>query len=205
MIEFLKALFSSIFGNKSQSATTVTIPLEPKLNIPKEENKNMALPEGIKDLVTKQELLAVGDVPAPEHEANFEEYHTKINIFRNKTGIPMEPSSYYRSRERQIRIYKDLAARKLHPYPDGVFDESKIAWGSVHLLALAGDYGGKQANVIALKNWILVPENQAWCKENGYYFEDPAVTVDDAIAKGQNPWIHAQIRPPKSGNVVFKP
>ena len=169
----------------------------------------MSLPDGIKDLVTKKELLAAGDPVAPEHESNFTLFHTKINVLRNKTGIPMSPSSFYRSKDRQIKIYKDLAANKQHPFPDGIFDINKVPMGSCHLQALAGDFSDTKSNgyknVYALRDWVLTPENLLWCSNYGYYFEDFAVTIDAAIAANINPRIHVQVAPPLSGNVIFKP
>lgn len=146
--------------------------------------------------ITKQELLNAGDVVSSEHQGNFDLFREKINLFREKCGIVMIPTSYYRSKERQIRIYKEKAQKKEFPFANGIFDEKKVPMGSCHMKALACDFGGK--TVALLKEWVL--DNQDWCKENGFYFEDFAYTVSD-----NGGWIHIQVVPPASGKLFFKP
>lgn len=102
-------------------------------------------------MITKQELLNAGDLISVEHEGNFDLYYKKINIFREKCGIIMIPSSFYRSKERQIKIYKEKALKKEFPFTNGIYDEERVPMGSCHLKALACDFGGN--TVQQLKNW----------------------------------------------------
>jgi hypothetical protein len=144
-------------------------------------------------LITKEELLKVSDKEPPfELEANFEEFLIKINILRDRCGIPMTPTSYYRSINKQLEIYKSKARMRQFPFPDGVFDKSKVPLGSQHLYCCACDFGGKRTD--DLKRWIR--NHLPFCKTIGLYFEDFDSTRN---------WCHIQIRPPKSGLIIFKP
>ena len=118
--------------------------------------------------ITKSELEAKGGKVAPEHEQNFMNFWSRVNIFREQCGIPMIVSSYYRTREDQIRIYKKKAEMKQFPFENGIYDEKKVPFGSNHMLGLACDFSG--STVQRLKAWIL--ENISWCKDFGFYFED---------------------------------
>jgi len=142
--------------------------------------------------ITKQELLNAGDTVSAEYQENFDLFRAKINIFRDKCGIAMIPTSFFRSKERQLRIYKEKAQKKEFPFENGIFNEKKVPMGSCHMKALACDFGG--STVKKLKEWVF--NNLNWCKENGFYFEDFEYTPN---------WLHIQVVPPASGKTIFKP
>lgn len=90
-------------------------------------------------------------------------------------------SSCLRSRQSQIRIYKEK----------GITDESKIPFGSCHLTGEAVD--------------IADPDGKlgAWLKENKKKLEELGLYVEDL--KYTPGWCHLQIRAPKSGRRFFIP
>lgn len=147
--------------------------------------------------ITKQELLNVSDKMSEEYIENFNLFLNKINLFRDTCNIPMIPTSYFRSKDKQRQIYQNKAKKKEFPFTDGIYNESKVPFNSVHLKALGCDFGGK--TVKQLMEWIQ--NNLEWCKQNGFYFEDFNTTVINT----KSPWIHIQIVSPKSGKVIFKP
>lgn len=154
--------------------------------------------------ITKEELINAGDPIPEEYQDAFNQYFEKINIFRNKCGLPMSPTSYFRSKERQIRIYKDKAKKHEFPFENGIFDESKVPMGSSHMSGLACDFADANKK---LANWVL--DNIDWCKENGYYFENFGAdinTYQKNTKLDKTPtWLHIQIKPPKSGRTIFNP
>lgn len=154
--------------------------------------------------ITKEELINAGDPIPEEYQDAFNQYFEKINIFRNKCGLPMNPTSYFRSKERQIRIYKDKAKKHEFPFENGIFDESKVPMGSSHMSGLACDFADANKK---LANWVL--DNIDWCKENGYYFENFGAdinTYQKNTKLDKTPtWLHIQIKPPKSGRTIFNP
>lgn len=60
----------------------------------------------------------------PEIQANLTELLKKINKIRDLWSKPMSVNSGLRSKEDQIRVYKELAASRGQK-----FDEYKIPWG----------------------------------------------------------------------------
>lgn len=142
-------------------------------------------------MITKEELVRVSDRIEEEDDPKVEAFLEKINLFRNECGIPMVATSYYRSRARQLRIYRDKAAKKQFPFTDGVFDRKKVPMNSRHLYFDACDFADSNKK---LAKWVQ--GHLDWCKKNGFYFEDFDSTPT---------WIHIQTTPPRSGNTVFKP
>ncbi|GHV61229.1 hypothetical protein FACS1894195_1430 [Bacteroidia bacterium] len=143
-------------------------------------------------MVTFNELdkATSGGIPA-EFMLKTDNFMERINVFREKCDIPMVPTSYLRTRWRQIDIYKEKAAKKQFPFEDGVYDESKVPFKSRHLYGDACDFSDKDGKLAA---WVMA--NLVWCAQNDFYFEDPAYT------RG---WLHIQITPPLSGKTIFKP
>ena len=116
----------------------------------------------------------------------------------------MSPTSYFRSKERQLRIYREKAEKHEFPFEDGIFKESKVPMGSAHMSGLACDFADANKK---LANWVL--DNIDWCKDNGYYFENFGTDIDtyerDKKYDKTPQWIHIQILPPKSGRTIFNP
>lgn len=184
MIQFILDLFNRIFKkNKKQEVQVM------------EEKKY---------LITKEELESAGDPIPSEYQEAFEKFYEKINDFRNKCGISMVPTSYFRSKERQIRIYKNKAKNKEWPFTDGVYKESKVPLSSKHMTGLAADFADVDKK---LAKWVL--DNIEWCKENGFYFENFGANIDtfkaDPKMDKTPTWLHVQIIPPKSGRTIFNP
>ncbi|MBO7344503.1 MAG: hypothetical protein J6U92_00995 [Clostridia bacterium] len=90
-------------------------------------------------------------------------------------------SSCLRSRQSQIRIYKEK----------GITDESKIPFGSCHLTGDGVDIADPDGE---LQKWLK--KNVKKLEELGLYCEDFKYTPG---------WVHIQQRAPKSGNRFFIP
>lgn len=103
----------------------------------------------------------------------------KINMLRFKPARYF--SSCLRSRQSQIRIYKEK----------GITDESKIPFGSCHLTGDGVDIADPDG---ALQKWLK--KNVKKLEELGLYCEDFKYTPG---------WVHIQQRAPKSGNRFFIP
>lgn len=142
-------------------------------------------------MVTFEELAKVGDPIKGDDIKKTKFFLEKINKFRAKCGIPMIPTSYLRSSERQINIYRKKAENKQYPFLDGVFDMKKVPLSSKHLHCEACDFRDWDKR---LANWVKA--NVQWCAENGFYFENPDCT---------DGWLHIQITPPRSGKTIFNP
>lgn len=131
-------------------------------------------------MITREELvLASSDMPPEEC---LERAFKESNKFRSASGIPMIPTSFYRSKEHQIEIYRKK----------GITDINKIPMGSHHIKGNAIDFGGKRIDEV--KKWVL--DNQDYCREQGWYFEDFNYTKN---------WVHFQWYSPSSGKLFFKP
>lgn len=90
-------------------------------------------------------------------------------------------SSCLRSRQGQIRIYKEK----------GITDVSKIPFGSAHLTGEGVDIADPDHK---LQEWLK--KNELKLRVCGLYCEDFKYTPT---------WVHIQDRAPKSGNIFFIP
>lgn len=207
-MKWLWNLILRLFGNSTkpnekQEEIPTVIPVEEPKQEQKPMTENTTMSEK-KYLITKEELLAKSDPIEKEYEPAFEEFYEKINTFRNKCGISMSPTSYFRSKARQIRIYKEKAQKKEFPFENGIYDESKVPLGSKHMTGYACDFYDANKK---LAEWVL--ENIDWCRANGFYFENFGANIDtfkrDTKLDKTPTWLHVQIVPPKSGRVIFNP
>lgn len=139
------------------------------------------------NLIKESEILGkVARESIPEdHQKNLDELLEKINKIRYAWGKPMRVTSGYRSKEDQIRIYKDLAEQR-----GQTFDPNKIPWGSAHLKCAAVDISDPDGK---LYDWTH--ENKALMEEIGVWME----------VKDDQKRVHFQIYAPKSGNRWFNP
>ena len=187
ILQFIKLLFSN---KKTQITHTV--------EQPKEEKVEKKYP------ISKKELEKVSDPIEPEYQSAYEEFYEKINDFRNECGLSMTPTSYFRSKTRQIRIYKEKAQKKQFPFEDGIYDVSKVPLKSKHMSGYACDFADANKK---LAKWVF--EHLDWCKENGFYFENFGMNITtnkwDSRYDKTPTWLHIQIVPPKSGRTVFNP
>lgn len=139
-------------------------------------------------MITMQELLKDKKLEDQDSEIrnNLMELLAKINIIREKWGKPMTVTSGLRTKEDQIRIYKEKAQKE-----GKAFDENKIPMGSQHMFGAAVD--------------IYDPnkELQKWCLDNEKELEDVGLWMEDFSATPN--WSHFQIYPPKSGKRFFNP
>ena len=138
-------------------------------------------------MLQMRELLKTTDldsIPA-EHQANLAILLEKMNKVRELWAKPMTVTSGYRSKEDQIRIYKDLASQRGQK-----FDESKIPWGSQHLKGAACDISDPDYKLFD------------WCKANTAKLEEIGLWMEE---KDDQRRVHFQIYPPKSGNRFFNP
>lgn len=142
-------------------------------------------------MITFEELQAVSDPITGEDVKKAKAYLKKINEFRAECELPMVATSYFRSVDHQIEIYKRKAKNKQFPFANGKFDMNKVPLKSKHLFFEACDFKDIDKK---LAEWVK--SHLDWCKEHGFYFEDFDSTPS---------WIHIQITPPKSGKTVFKP
>lgn len=109
----------------------------------------------------------------------------KINQIRIIYNKPMVITSGVRTKEDQIRIYKEIADRN-----NKQFELSKVPMNSMHLIGAACD-------VLDLDGSLM-----KWCKNNSLLLEQIGLWIEDDVSQ---PRVHFQIYPPKSGNRFFKP
>lgn len=98
---------------------------------------------------------------SPEIQKNLQELLEKMNKIRGLWAKPMTITSGIRTKEDQIRIYKELAIQRHQ-----TFDESKIPWGSAHLKGAAVDISDPD---YSLYNWCQenvkdLEEIGLWCE-----------------------------------------
>lgn len=124
--------------------------------------------------ITKEEIL-MGRVKeselSSELKSNLEILLKKMNELRSKYGKPMKVTSGYRSREDQIRIYKDK----------GITDVSKIPMKSKHLYCQAVDISDPNKDL------------QKWCKQNESVLKEIGLWMEDFSATPN--WVHFQVVP----------
>lgn len=163
----IKRLLKMLFGTKKETITEVV------------------------QMITFEELQKVSDPIEGEYIDRTNIYLDKINVFRKECDIPMIATSFYRSKDHQIEIYKKKAKNKQFPFADGVFNLKKVPLKSKHLVCEACDFADADKRIA---RWVK--EHIEWCEENGFYFEDFDSTPT---------WAHIQITPPRSGKTIFKP
>jgi hypothetical protein len=182
ILEFLISIFSS---KKVEQKQPVQEPV-----LIKESPKVSEKPY----LITESEILkAVKKEDMPEdHQKNLEELLEKINKVRYAWAKPMRVTSGYRSKDDQIRIYKELneQRKKAAEKAGKPFVETATPWGSAHLKCAAVDISDPDGS---LYQWTR--DNEALMEEIGVWME-----VKDDQAR-----VHFQIYPPKSGNRWFSP
>lgn len=194
LINFILSLFS-----KKETSNTK----QEEVPVVQEKPQEEKMPEKVYK-ISKAELMAVSDPIPDSYQKAFTEFHEKINLFREKCGLSMVPTSYFRSKERQIRIYKQKAVKKEFPFQDGIYDEKKVPLSSKHMTGYAADFADANKK---LAHWVL--DNIDWCKQNGFYFENFGANIDtfkwDSKMDKTKTWLHVQIVPPKSGRIIFNP
>lgn len=144
-------------------------------------------------MITLAEILkgAKLEDQTDEVKANLAILLHRLNQVRTAYGKPMTSTSGLRTMEYHLGIYKKKAALKQHPFPDGVYDESKVPKKSRHLFGQADDIGDANRD---LQTWCLA--NEAKLEEIGLWCEDFSATPT---------WVHFQIVPPASGKRFFMP
>lgn len=138
-------------------------------------------------LITEKELLKnyKRENMPEDHQKNLDELLEKINKVRYAYNKPMSPTSGYRSKEDQIRIYKELAVKRKKE-----FKESDIPWGSAHLKGAAVDISDPKG------------ELDQWCHDNEDKLAEIGLWMEE---KDDQARVHFQIYPPASGKRWFKP
>ena len=132
-------------------------------------------------MISYNELLSghvLSDVPI-EYQHNLEDLKTRINVVREKRGIPMIVTSGFRSMQDHLRIYRSM----------GVPDD-KIPMNSWHLKGAAVDISDPDGSLMQ------------WCRDNVPLLEEVGLWIEDDTSVKR---VHFQIFPPKSGNRFFKP
>jgi uncharacterized protein YcbK (DUF882 family) len=147
---------------------------EAKVTSAKNPEYKITLKEFLKDRI-KWENIEI------DIQKNIEETLEKINKVRNKYNKGMTVTSGLRTKNDQIRIYKEK----------GITDISKIPMSSRHL-------SGEAIDIFDPKK-----ELQKWCKENEKFLEEIGLWMEDFSATPN--WCHFQTKPPKSGKRWFLP
>lgn len=135
----------------------------------------------LKELIGNTKL---SDIPQ-SHKNNLDTLLQKINVIRKEFNKPMLVTSGYRSEADHIRIYKELAEKRKQ-----TFDKNKIPWGSQHLKGAAVDISDPDGKLFD------------WCKANEKLLETTGLWLEE---KDDQPRVHFQIFPPKSGKRFFYP
>jgi len=139
-------------------------------------------------MISEKELLSgqceLKDL-SPELQANFAILLERINKVRAAWNKPMRVTSGVRTMEHHLQVYKDLAKQR------GVaYDESQVPKLSKHLFAQAVDIYDKDGSLFQ------------WCKDNEKLLEEIGLWMEEA---DDQPRVHFQIVPPRSGRRFFKP
>lgn len=124
------------------------------------------------------ELNPRGYLVTPEIEANMYELIVRVSAVRELFGRPMVVTSGLRSREDQERIYRNAKS---------------VPYGSMHLIGAAVDIADRDKT---LAGFVTSKDGLKLLEDVGLWIEDPSYT---------HSWVHFQIKPPKSGNRIFKP
>lgn len=135
------------------------------------------MPISLEDLNPKKFLIS------KEQKSRLLLLASKLTTLEDAFGSLFKITSGFRSREDQICIY----------HAKGIFDESKIPFGSQHLLGNAADIYDPRGT---LKAFLLTDKAALVYTNLGLYFED--------FAYAKN-WVHIQQVAPSSGRRFFIP
>lgn len=110
----------------------------------------------------------------PKKLASCKDLLRRVNIIRVAYAKAMFSTSGVRTWSEHIRIYKDLAAKKQHPFPDGIFDEAKVPKKSKHLDVVEDCAAVDIADPGQLiKKWLktsagakVMDEADVWCEDD---------------------------------------
>ena len=128
----------------------------------------MTLKEIIGSSITEDKLN-------PKKLEQCKDLQRRVNIIREAYGKPMNSNSGVRTWADHIRIYKDLATQKRHPFINGIFDETKVPKLSKHLETVLDCAAVDIADPGQLiKKWLKeTPEGRAaldkadlWCEDD---------------------------------------
>ncbi len=131
-------------------------------------------------MIKKSDLIAASRTKTIPNDLiqNMNDYINRINMFESLCNLPILHTSFYRSANDQIEIYK---SRGINNPP----------MQSQHMYCRAGDIADNNGK---LKQWII---NNIWAlKQCGFWCEDFKATPT---------WVHFQTVPPKSGKRFFLP
>ena len=136
--------------------------------------------------MTLKEIICAPIAPEnldPDKLEQCKDLTDKVNIIRAAWGKAMSTSSGVRTWADHIRIYKELATKKRHPFVDGIFKEELVPKKSKHLEIVkdcaAVDVPDKG---LLLTKWLQeTPEGQAALEEADLYCE-----------LGNVDWVHFQ-------------
>jgi uncharacterized protein YcbK (DUF882 family) len=138
-------------------------------------------------MITLDELLCGHEFfeQTPEVQANLLNTVLAMNVVRAAYGKPMVRTSGLRTIADHLRVYRELAAKR-----GAKFDESKVPMGSKHLTGQAIDISDPDGSLMD------------WCLANVTVLEDAKVWLEE---RDEQPRVHFQTVPPKSGKRFFKP
>lgn len=129
-------------------------------------------------MMTLKEIIHANIDPKnldPKKLAQCEDLLRRVNIIRKAWAKAMYSSSGVRTWADHIRIYKDLAKKKQHPFKDGIFDEAKVPKFSKHL-EIVTDCAA--VDILdpgqAIKKWLkdteagrkVMEEADVWCEDD---------------------------------------
>jgi hypothetical protein len=139
------------------------------------------------NVLTLKELLSGNDLKDQpiEIQDNLNILLDKMNKVRVAYDKAMIVTSGLRSLDHHIQVYKDLAKQRKVP-----FDQSKVPMKSNHLFGRAVDIQDSDGKLYQ------------WCQDNVKLLEEIGLWME--VADDQ-PRVHFQIVPPKSGNRFFNP
>lgn len=145
---------------------------------------------------TMQELLRKSGVKFEDldtgRQANALEFMERLNDLGQYYPKSATVSSFYRTPEKQIEIYKEKALLKQSPFSDGVFNERKVPMNSAHIWCLAVDLIDPAGEI---DKWLM-GDGRMHLERLCLYVEHAQYTPG---------WSHIQYRRPGSGDRFFKP
>lgn len=137
--------------------------------------------------ITMKELLCGNDLNNQDKEVqdNLNELLIRINKIRTAYNKSMSVTSGLRSKDHHIEVYKNLAKQRGVP-----FDINKVPMSSQHLKGAAVDISDPDGSLFQ------------WTKDNESLITSVGLWMEE---KDDQPRVHFQIFPPKSGKRWFKP